>query len=78
LNTFTEPKKINGKALGSLLIGLISIAGMLMVGEGTLLSIAGLIFGLIGLRETKLQQGGYLAAVLGIICNGIGIISLVL
>jgi uncharacterized membrane protein len=79
LNIFTETRRINGKAVGSLLIGLISIAGIMLVGEGAVLSLAGLILGFTGLRETKQgEQTGFRAAAAGLILNAIGIISLIL
>ncbi|MGD6856008.1 hypothetical protein ACQCVO_13105 [Bacillus infantis] len=79
MNTFTETQKISGKAAGSLLIGLLAIAGIMLAGEGSVLNIAGLILGAAGARETKRgKQAGFLAALAGIILNGIGVISLIL
>ena len=60
-----------------MLIGIVSIFGVFLVGHGSILSIAGILFGIKALREIKkLSQKGRNLAVLGIILNCIGIASL--
>ena len=79
LNTkdIEEIKVTNGKALGSLIIGIVSILGLILLEGGTILSVVGLLLGMIGIRETKqLKQNGGKFAVAGIICNCLGIVSL--
>ncbi|SDN39061.1 DUF4190 domain-containing protein [Bacillus sp. OK048] len=72
-----ENKGTNGKAVGSLLIGILSIFGIFFIGYGAILSVAGLLLGIIGLRETKkLRQKGRNIAMVGIIFNCLGIFSL--
>lgn len=72
-----DKKDTNGKAVGSLLIGIGSIIGIFLVGNGAILSVAGLLLGIIGLRETnKLRQKGIKLAMVGIISNCLGIVSL--
>lgn len=54
-----EIKVTNGKAIGSLIIGIVSILGLILIEGGTILSVVGLLLGMIGLRETKqLKQNG--------------------
>lgn len=79
----TQPirdKKVhNGKAIGSVLIGILSIFGIFLIGYGAILSVTGLLLGIFALRETlELTQKGKRLAVFGIIFNCIGIISLIL
>lgn len=72
-----EVKGTNGKAIGSLIIGLVSILGLIFIDGGTILSVAGLLLGMIGLRETKqLKQNGGKFAIAGIICNCLGFFGL--
>ncbi|WP_223068659.1 DUF4190 domain-containing protein [Paenibacillus caui] len=72
-----ENKGTNGKAVGSLLIGILSIFGIVIIGNGAVLSLAGLLLGILGLRETKkLRQKGRKLAVAGIIFNCLAIVSL--
>ncbi|WP_456276131.1 DUF4190 domain-containing protein [Bacillus sp. AK128] len=78
MNTKTSEKTTNGKAIGSLLIGIVSIFGLIFVEEGTLLSIVGLMLGVISLKETKqFKQIGRKIALVGIAFNLIGLISIV-
>ena len=73
-----EIKVTNGKAIGSLIIGIVSILGLILKEGGTILSVAGLLLGMIGLRETKqLKQNGGKFAIAGIICNCLGIFSFI-
>ena len=79
LNTIDnqEIKVTNGKAIGSLIIGILSILGLILIEGGTFLSVGGLLLGMIGLRETKqLKQNGGKLAIAGVICNCFGIVSL--
>lgn len=74
-----EKKDINGKAIGSVLIGIVSILGIFLVGYGAIISVAGLLLGIFALREIKrLTQKGRKLAVFGMISNCIGIVSLFL
>lgn len=73
----TDKKDTNGYAIGSLLIGMVSIIGIFLVAKGSILSVVGLLLGITGLRETKkLRQKGIQLAVVGIIFNCLGIVSL--
>ncbi|WP_338473060.1 DUF4190 domain-containing protein [Niallia sp. XMNu-256] len=68
---------MNGKAIGSLLLGIVSTFGIFLVGYGGILSIAGLLLGLFALTEIKkFKLKGRISAVIGVILNCIGIISL--
>ena len=61
LNTqdIQEIKVTNGKAIGSLIISILSILGLILIEGGTFLSVGGLLLGMIGLRETQqLKQNG--------------------
>lgn len=72
-----EKKGINGKALGSVLIGIMSVFGIFLIGYGAILSAAGLLLGILALGETKkLRQKGRKLAMFGVIFNCMGIISL--
>lgn len=67
----------NGKAIGSLIIGILSILGFFLMKDGTILSVAGLLLGIMGLREAKkLKQNGQGHAKAGMICNGLASIFL--
>lgn len=74
-----EIQVTNGKAIGSVLIGIVSILGFILLERGTVLSLAGLFLGLIGLKETKQfnQTGGKLA-IAGILFNCFGVVTLFL
>ncbi len=74
-----DPKKTtNGKAIGSLIIGIIAILGLIFFQEGTLLSIAGLILGIMSLKETKpFKEIGSKLVMGGILLNFIGFIGFV-
>ena len=75
--TIPDKKDPNGKAIGSVLIGIVSILGIFLIGYGGILSVAGLLLGIFALSETKkLRQKGRKLAGFGIIFNCIGIISL--
>ena len=72
-----DKKDTNEKAIGSLLIGIVSIIRIFLVGYGGILSVAGLLLGIFGLREIKkLRQKGIKLAVVGIGFNCLGIVSL--
>lgn len=65
----------NGKAVASLILGILSIVTIIFVGLGIILGIIGLILGIIGLREIKrFKQEGRKMAITGIICSSLGII----
>lgn len=74
LSTF-ERKEINGKAVGSLLIGIISLLGLFLVGSGGILSVAGLFLGVFSLKD---KQWGRNVGLTGIALNLIGVFSLFL
>ena len=46
-----EIKVTNGKAIGSLIIGILSILGLILFEGGTILSVGGLLLGMIGLEK---------------------------
>ncbi len=74
-----ENKGINGKAIGSLIIGIISILGFILIEGDSILSIAGLLLGIIGIREIKkFKQNGRSLALTGVIFNCFGILVLIL
>ncbi|WML56468.1 DUF4190 domain-containing protein [Neobacillus sp. PS2-9] len=67
-----ENKISNGKAIASLILGILSIITVIL--PGVILGIIGLILGIIGLKEINgFTQQGRKMAVAGIICSGIGI-----
>lgn len=75
----TQIIPFNRKAIGSVLIGFVSMFGIFLVGYGAILSIAGLLLGIFAISETKrLGQKGIILATFGIIFNCIGIFSLLL
>ncbi len=79
LETQRNPDKqdMNKEAIGSLLIGIVSMIGIFLVGNGTVLSAAGLLLGVLSLREAKkLRQKGAKLAAAGLILNCLGIVSL--
>lgn len=77
-NKDIDNNKFNKKAIGSLLLGIISIIGLFFSKYGTILSIAGFLLGFFGLIESrKLEQKGAGIALLGIILNSIGILYFV-
>ena len=66
----------NGFAVGSLIIGCLSIIGLILSQDGRLLSIMGILLGIIGLKEVKqFKQKGTKLALVGIIFNSIGLIG---
>lgn len=74
-----EKNNINSKVIGSLLIGFLSLIGLLLVQEGSLLSIIGILFGIVGLIEIKQQrQKGIVIAILGLVLNCIGLVSYII
>ena len=79
LNIQNSGETTNGKALGTLMfLGIISILGLIFIKEGTLLSIAGLLLGIISLKEIKqFKQIGRKLALVGIVFNLIGFIGIV-
>jgi hypothetical protein len=78
LNIQNSGEITNGKALGTLILGIISILGLIFIKEGTLLSIAGLLLGIISLKEIKqYKQIGRKLALVGIVFNLIGFIGIV-
>lgn len=65
----------NGKATASLILGVISIVLMPVPFGGLILSVVGLILGIVGLSEIKrLNQGGKKTAIAGIVCSGLAIL----
>ena len=78
LNIQNSGETTNGKALGTLILGIISILGLIFIKEGTHLSIAGLLLGIISLKEIKqFKQMGRKLALVGIAFNLIGFIGIV-
>ena len=78
LNIQSSGETTNGKALGTLILGIISILGLIFIKEGTLLSIAGLLLGIISLKEIKqFKQMGRKLVLVGIVFNLIGFIGIV-
>ena len=66
----------NGFAIGSLIIGCLSIIGLIFSQDGRLLSIMGILLGIIGLKEVKqFKQKGTKLALVGIILNCIGLVG---
>ena len=66
----------NGFAIWSLIIGCVSITGLIFSQDGRILSIMGILQGIIGLKEAKqFKQKGIKLALVGIIFNSIGLIG---
>ncbi|MGM0845670.1 MAG: DUF4190 domain-containing protein [Bacillota bacterium] len=71
-------KNTNGKALGSLLMGIIAIAGLFFFKEGTILSIVGIVLGIISNKEIKqYEQKGSKLALVGMVFSLIGLVSFI-
>ncbi|MCP3032343.1 DUF4190 domain-containing protein [Halobacillus sp. A1] len=65
----------NGKAVASLVLGILSIVTMILMVVGLIMGAVGLVLGIIGLKEIKRQdQEGKKMAVAGIICSSLGIV----
>ncbi|WP_431802253.1 DUF4190 domain-containing protein [Halobacillus andaensis] len=65
----------NGKAVASLVLGILSIVTMIIMVVGLILGAVGLVLGILGLKEIKrLGQEGKKMAVAGIICSSFGIV----
>jgi uncharacterized membrane protein len=76
LDSQATEKVVNNKAAASLVIGVLTIIGLFVFEEGTLLSIVGLLLGVISLKETKQYKGkGRKLALVGIVFNLIGLIG---
>ena len=72
-----ENEHMNGKAVGSLVIGVLAVIGLFLIGEGTMIYVLGLFLGLIALQEIKTyKQKGIKMAWWGIALNCIGILRL--
>lgn len=64
--------EINGKAIASFILGILSIVTLIFTGIGIILGVTGLILGIIGLKEIKrFNQEGRKMAIAGIICSSI-------
>ena len=75
----SESDGMNGKVIGSLLIGIVSLFGIFLVQQGSLLSLVGLLLASVGLIEIKQRsQKGYVIALLGLVLNSIGILSFII
>ncbi|MFS0874302.1 hypothetical protein [Paenibacillus xylanilyticus] len=73
----SDKRHTNKIALGSLLIGIISIIGIVLVGYGAILSVAGILLGVLSLKETKqMRQREIIIIVVGFILNSLGIVSI--
>jgi len=71
----TKNNVTNGKAITSLVLGIISIISAIIPFLGLILGVVGLIFGILGLQEVKrLGQGGKNISVSGIVCSSVGIL----
>jgi hypothetical protein len=69
--------KHNLKAIGSFLIGLFSILGVFLIGEGAIISVAGLLIGFLSIKEIKKsKQKGIIVAIIGLFLNGLGMVWL--
>lgn len=67
----------NGKAVGSLVIGVLAVIGFFLIGEGTMIYVLGLFLGIIALQEIKIhKQNGIKMAWWGIVLNCIGVLRL--
>ena len=67
--------KMNGKAITSLVFGILSIIFMIISLLGITFAIIGLVFGFIGLNEIKrFKQEGRKMALAGVICSSIGVL----
>ncbi|MCW3491693.1 DUF4190 domain-containing protein [Dethiobacter alkaliphilus] len=70
-----ESKITNGKAIASLVLGIVSIITTILSIIGLILGVIGLILGIIGLTEINhFKQEGRKVAVAGIICSSVGIL----
>ncbi|WP_186577002.1 hypothetical protein [Aquibacillus kalidii] len=77
-NQVNHVNSINKKAIGSFMIGMIAIFGLIFIKEGTILSLVGLLIGVISLKEGKqLNQRGAILALVGITFNVIGCIGFI-
>ncbi|MBM7602569.1 thiamine transporter ThiT [Metabacillus crassostreae] len=77
MNEKGSEENIKFNAVFSLIIGIISIFGLIFVKEGTFLSIAGLIWGLMSLKESNVKQRGRKLALVAIAFNFIGFIGVI-
>lgn len=77
MNPQTTEKNTNGIAIGSFMIGIISIFGLIFIQEGTALSIAGLILGVFSLKETQARLVSRKLGLIGIAFNLIGFIGFI-
>lgn len=69
--------QMNGKAVFSLVIGILAVVGIFLVGEGTMIYVLGLFLGMVALVEIKTnKQDGLKIAWWGIILNCIGVLRL--
>ncbi|WP_226669636.1 hypothetical protein [Metabacillus litoralis] len=78
MNDKGSKKNNNVNAILSLIIGIISIFGLIFIKEGTLLSIAGLILGVMSLKETNVKLLGEKLSLVGIVFNLIGFTGLII
>lgn len=71
----SKSKVTNGKAIASLILGILSIVTFILTLVGIILGIIGLILGIIGLKEiNRFTQDGRKMAVAGVICSSFGIL----
>jgi hypothetical protein len=77
--TYPQPRTGNGKAVAALVFGILSIVFFwLSILDGVLIILA-LIFGILGLSESRRQGGnGRGLAVTGLVCMGIGAVAAIL
>ncbi|WP_226666233.1 DUF4190 domain-containing protein [Metabacillus litoralis] len=65
----------NGKAIATLILGILSILAIAFSGLGLLLGVTGLILGIIGLNEIKrFGHEGRKMAIVGIVCSCLSIL----
>jgi uncharacterized membrane protein len=65
----------NGKAITSLVLGILSLATIIFTGLGIILGFIGMVLGIIGIKEiSRLKQEGRKMAVTGIILSSLGIV----
>ncbi|OIJ20145.1 hypothetical protein BKP45_10185 [Anaerobacillus alkalidiazotrophicus] len=76
MNIKNSEKVVNGKIIASFVFGILTIIGLVFFEEGTLLSIVGIMLGVIGLKETKqYEHKGSKLALVSIGFNLIGFIG---
>lgn len=71
-----QPQKTSGKAIGSLVTGILSLPGVCCWPLGLALAIAGIVLGVLGRKDIAASQGqqkGTGMAIAGIVCGAVAI-----